>query len=579
MRRTLRGGAVAIAAAAIIGFGNTVPAAGVEPVPEPTGTPAVTEQLPVPVEPNAETPPPAEPSPVPAEPNPVPAEPGPVPASRAPSLEPTPEAPAPAIPEEPAAETPAPTAPAEPPVDRSESGATASPFAAALAEITPFAPGVHRLAGTDRFETAVAISQRFVSPVPVLYIATGADFPDALTAAAAAAHQGGPLLLTQTDALPVVVREEIERLAPARIIVAGGEAVVGAAVYSELASLTPSITRVGGSDRFETAEQLIAGAFTASTQAFIATSRDFPDALAASAAAGPLGAPVFLVDGLSGTVRPTTVASLRALGVQTVRIAGSVGAVSGTIGAHFASNGFAVMRHQGIDRYLTAAAINDSVFGATAPVTTAVIATGADFADALAGAALAGGIGAPLYITHSDCIPHPVAIAINDLAPAGRVILGSTGVVSEAVAQNTACAMVWAKPASGRITGSFGPRAPICTPGGCSQSFHRGIDLGTGCGAPIIAASGGRVTSAGWLGTYGNWVKLAHGSGIDTGYAHLANGGILVRLGQLVRAGQQIGWSGATGAATGCHLHFEVYQNGVQIDPAPFMALRGVPLG
>ena len=352
------------------------------------------------------------------------------------------------------------------------------------------------------------------------------------------------------------------------------------AVYDELATLTPSISRVGGSDRFETAELLVAGAFTAATEAFVATSRDFPDALAASAAAGPLGAPVFLVDGLSGSVRASTIAALRALGVRTVRIAGSIGAVSGCDRSSSSrQNGFAVMRHQGIDRYLTAAAINDAVFGGAVPLSSAFIATGTDFADALAGAALAGGIGAPLYITRSECIPHPVSIALNDLAPAARVILGSTGVVSEAVAQNTACAMVWAKPATGRITGAFGPRAPICTPGGCSQSFHRGIDIGTGCGAPIYAASGGRVTSAGWLGTYGNWVKIAHGSGIDTGYAHLVTGGILVRVGQLVRAGQQVGWSGATGAATGCHLHFEVYQNGVQVDPAPFMALRGIRLG
>ncbi|GAA1764067.1 cell wall-binding repeat-containing protein [Agromyces humatus] len=457
---------------------------------------------------------------------------------------------------------------------------TKPPFhAVAQADITPFAPGVHRLAGPDRFETAIAISQRFAANVPVLYVATGMDFPDGLTAAAAAAHVGGPLLLTQPDAVPASVREEIARLAPARIVVAGGESVVSAGVYNELAALTPSIIRLGGVDRFESGERVIADAFASAAQAFVVTGRAFPDALAASAAAGALGAPVFLVDGLAPSVRASTIASMRALGVGTVRIAGGDSAVSPAIERQLVSAGFAVARHEGVDRYLTAAAINQTVFGAAVAQSSAFIATGSDFADALAGAALAGGVAAPLYLTQSGCIPHPVSVALNELAPAARVILGSTGVVGEAVEQGTACAMVWAKPAAGRITGAFGPRAPICTPGGCSQSFHRGIDLGTGCGAPIYAASGGRVTSAGWLGTYGNWVKIAHGSGIDTGYAHLANGGILVRLGQLLRAGQQIGWSGATGAATGCHLHFEVYQGGVQIDPAPFMALRGIRLG
>ncbi len=572
MRRTLRMGAVAIAAAAIIGFGTTIPAVGVELEPGPSTPPAVTEQPPAPTEPGSGPPVPEESSPVPADPNTA--------------------TPVPAVPEEPAAETSAPTpptdpqpepetepAPEEPPADQVESGAATPPFAAALTEITPFAPGAHRLAGADRFDTAIAISQRFAPNVPVLYVATGLDFPDGLTAAAAAAHLGGPLLLTRPEALPAAVRAEIVRLAPARIVVAGGESVVGPGVYDELTTLTPSITRLGGRDRYESGERLIADAFVSAAQAFVVTGRDFPDALAASAAAGTLQAPVFLVDGLAPSVRPSTIAALRALGVGTVRIAGGSSAVSTAIERQLASAGFAVARHQGVDRYLTATAINEAVFGNAVSVASAFLATGTDFADALAGAALAGGLGAPLYTTLGACIPHPVSVALNDLAPAARVILGSTGAVSEAVAQNTACAMVWAKPATGRITGSFGPRAPICTPGGCSQSIHRGIDLGTGCGAPIYAASGGRVTSAGWLGTYGNWVKIAHGSGIDTGYAHLVTGGILVRVGQLVRAGQQVGWSGATGAATGCHLHFEVYQNGVQVDPAPFMALRGIRLG
>ena len=324
---------------------------------------------------------------------------------------------------------------------------------------------------------------------------------------------------------------------------------------------------------------MIADAFASATEAFVATGRDFPDALAASAAAGRLGAPIVLVDGRASAVRSSTVAALRSLGVQRVRIAGGSAAVDPAIQRYLVSSGFTVTRYEGVDRYLTAGAINEAVFGATSPLPHAFLATGAEFADALAGAALAGALDAPLYLTRRDCIPHPVSVALNQLAPVARVLLGGAGAVGELVAQNTACAIEWAKPAAGRITDGFGPRDPICTPSGCTQSFHRGVDIGTGCGAPIYSASGGRVSSAGWLGTYGNFVRVAHGSGIDTGYAHLVDGGVLVRAGQLVQAGQQIGWSGATGAATGCHLHFEVYQGGTQIDPVPFMALRGIRLG
>jgi murein DD-endopeptidase MepM/ murein hydrolase activator NlpD len=172
-----------------------------------------------------------------------------------------------------------------------------------------------------------------------------------------------------------------------------------------------------------------------------------------------------------------------------------------------------------------------------------------------------------------------VSAAIDDLAPTSRVLLGGPSVVGDAVAAGTACAAEWTKPATGRITDGFGPREPICTSGGCTSSFHRGVDLATGCRAPIYAAAAGRVVTAAWVGTYGNFVKIAHAPGIDTAYAHLADGGILRSVGTSVRAGEQIGWSGATGAATACHLHFETYVDGTQVDPVPFMSARGVTFG
>ncbi len=137
----------------------------------------------------------------------------------------------------------------------------------------------------------------------------------------------------------------------------------------------------------------------------------------------------------------------------------------------------------------------------------------------------------------------------------------------------------WAVPASGRITGGYGPRAVICNGGDCSGSFHYATDLGTGCGSPIYAAHAGVVTWAGVLGTYGNFVKISHGDNVSTGYAHIRNGGYNVRSGQSVSAGQIIAYSGDTGAANGCHLHFEVWIGGNRINPVPFMADRGASLG
>ncbi|MFB6612086.1 M23 family metallopeptidase [Agromyces sp. NPDC056379] len=137
----------------------------------------------------------------------------------------------------------------------------------------------------------------------------------------------------------------------------------------------------------------------------------------------------------------------------------------------------------------------------------------------------------------------------------------------------------WAKPAAGRITGDFGPRSPICAGSGCSGSFHYAVDLGTGCSSPIYAANSGVVTFSGYSGTYGNFIKIDHGGGISTGYAHIRDGGRFVGVGAWVDAGQNIASSGTTGASDGCHLHFEVYSGGSRIDPQPFMADRGIYFG
>jgi murein DD-endopeptidase MepM/ murein hydrolase activator NlpD len=134
----------------------------------------------------------------------------------------------------------------------------------------------------------------------------------------------------------------------------------------------------------------------------------------------------------------------------------------------------------------------------------------------------------------------------------------------------------WAVPAAGPITDGFGARP---SPGGVGSTYHMGIDIGASCNAPIYAAHSGTVIYAGPNGTYGNFVLLDNGGGIDTGYAHIRNGGILVGIGQSVGAGQPIARVGTTGASTGCHLHFEVRLNGEKIDGIPFMRARQAPLG
>jgi len=117
-------------------------------------------------------------------------------------------------------------------------------------------------------------------------------------------------------------------------------------------------------------------------------------------------------------------------------------------------------------------------------------------------------------------------------------------------------------PVNGRMTSGYGLRRhPIL---GYAR-MHAGVDFGAAWGTPIFAVSDGLVAYAGRHGGHGNYVKVDHGGGLATGYAHMSR--IAVPPGSRVRTGQVIGYVGSTGLSTGPHLHYEVYRNGRTVNP------------
>jgi len=299
-----------------------------------------------------------------------------------------------------------------------------------------------RLAGADRYETAVAISGEFDPGVPVVYLATGTNFPDALSAASAAAFQGGPMLLTPPNSLPQMVRDELQRLNPSLIVIVGGAGVVSANIEDEIDDLLllADVRRDGGADRYKTSRLIAERAFpaAATSTAFVATGTNFPDALSASAAAGVAGAPVVLIDGAGSAVDQPTRDLFDLLGVEDAVIAGGTGVVSASIQGHLntifgASN---VVRLSGADRYATAVAINHDQFTSS---DTVFLATGLGYADALAGAALAGVSGGPLYLAPRTCVPASVLAEIDRLGASKAVLFGGTGVLTPSVASLSGC--------------------------------------------------------------------------------------------------------------------------------------------
>ena len=120
---------------------------------------------------------------------------------------------------------------------------------------------------------------------------------------------------------------------------------------------------------------------------------------------------------------------------------------------------------------------------------------------------------------------------------------------------NTSGRFAWPA-ASRRISSYFGPRG---------RGYHYGIDISGPTGTAIYAADSGRVTFSGYSGSYGRTVIIDHGGGVSTLYAH--NSSNLVSVGASVKKGQTIARMGATGNATGSHLHFEIRINGTRVNP------------
>jgi putative cell wall-binding protein len=298
------------------------------------------------------------------------------------------------------------------------------------------ASNVSRYSGADRYDTAISVASEYSPGVPVLYVAKGTDYPDALSAAPAAAAEGGPLLLTLPDTLIPRVRAEIVRLRPARIVVVGGEAAVSAAVYRELGTLSGSVARIGGADRYETSRNLVDFAFgsTGASRVYLATGTNFPDALAAGAVSGGMNAAVILIDGKAASIDAATSALIKKLHPTDGAIAGGPVSVSTGIEASLSTVALpgGWQRFTGADRYATATSINQEAFDHS---DTVYLATGANFPDALTGAVLAGSRQAPLFLVPGQCATPGVVAAIRSLSPTRIVAFGGPNAVSDA-AQN-----------------------------------------------------------------------------------------------------------------------------------------------
>lgn len=296
---------------------------------------------------------------------------------------------------------------------------------------------VSRLAGTDRYATAAEIARQFPRGGDVVYVANGQSFPDALAGAALAGSRGAPVVLVRGTSIPSPTAAALSELRPRRIVVLGGRAAVGSDVLQKLRSFATANTadevrRLAGADRYATAAAIAAEFPAGGEVVYVASGENFPDALAGAALAGSQGAPVVLVR--STGIPSATAAALARLRPQRIVLLGGTAAVREQVREQlrgYVTTG-QVTRLSGVDRYATAAAVA-AHFPAGGEAL--YVASGQNFPDALAGAALAGSQGAPVLLVRSDAIPLSTQVPLDALDPQRIVVLGGITSVSHQVAR------------------------------------------------------------------------------------------------------------------------------------------------
>lgn len=294
------------------------------------------------------------------------------------------------------------------------------PTATVFAE-APNPPAVSRLYGVDRYETAIAISKTGWTSADTVVVARGDDFADALSAAPLAKMYNAPIILTQKDQLSDKISNELKRLGVKKIIVVGGTGAVSASVEQKLNKVAP-VQRVFGQDRYETSEK-VAEKLGANSTVALATGEDYADALSIASIAAEQGMPVLLTE---KNKLPDSVKNYIANNkITKTYIVGGQGVISDAVKSSVPG----AERLSGQDRYATNAAVL-SKFSSQVNYDNVYVSVGNNFADALAGSALAAKNDAAIVLTDKSLPQGTVDAVQSQITPKSNItLLGGEAVV------------------------------------------------------------------------------------------------------------------------------------------------------
>lgn len=316
-----------------------------------------------------------------------------------------------------------------------------------------------RVGGSDRYETAAKIARQMTSSTSYAIIASGQNFPDALSSNYLAATYGAPILLTRQNSVPQATKLALRQLGVSTVFIVGGPSAVSNAVQEDLdddtayfpggditnGNATIDVIRLAGKDRYSTNRK--ANEYAAANSVFpnpvgrtqpefgkpskltalVATGQDFADALSSGPATwgvmggGAVTGPLPLILTRSGSLSPDASSQIDAFGIEHGVIVGGTSAVSSAVETAIVGKGASTARLAGDNRYDTATEVANWITSGSAATSTrpgglgfddadnandeiTFLATGQQFADALAGGPLAGGFAAPLMLTPSTTL-------------------------------------------------------------------------------------------------------------------------------------------------------------------------------
>lgn len=245
------------------------------------------------------------------------------------------------------------------------------------------AEDLHRIGGSNRFQTASEVSKSHWDTATHVVIARSDDYADALAATSLSAELNAPLLLTATNQLNRDTAKEIQRLQPENAIVLGGENVISDKIIQELEEMGLKTERIYGENRYETGVEI--ATYLANIQgvekieeAFLVLGTDFPDALSIAPVAARNGVPIFLSDG--STIHPAVETFMDTYGTEKITAIGGENTISPNIVEDRGYN-----RISGANRYLTALEVAKTFETENKEV---LVSTGLNFPDALSAGVL-----------------------------------------------------------------------------------------------------------------------------------------------------------------------------------------------